>query len=161
MSRKHKSNPQQPSLWPDVGPPAEFARGYARKKHFAPDPDTAEASAVVRGALADALDAAFTGGCLGFVLWQADTFPENVRGFVEELVELARDNDRAGVVKLLRKWGLDVFQALATSLFPELYAGDPLAVGLVPAAGPERCGKKRVTVAAGAAKLLGAVARSA
>jgi hypothetical protein len=138
VGRKHKENPAQGFLFDrwDGEPPRP--RGYARRRHFAAVPPPDEAAAVVRGALADALERSFTAGPLGDVLWQGESFLPHVRAFVEELTELARDDDRAGVVLLLRRWGLDVYQALALALFPELYCGDPLAVGIVPAGVPDR-----------------------
>jgi hypothetical protein len=143
VNRK-RDNPQQKPLFDpwDGEPPRP--RGSARRRHFAAIPPPDEAAAVVRGALADALERSFTAGPLGDVLWQGESFLPHVRAFVTEVIELARDDDRAGVVLLLRKWGLDVYQALALALFPELYCADPLAVGVVPAGGPERAGADRM-----------------
>jgi hypothetical protein len=156
VNRK-RDNPAQGFLFdPWCGEPPS-PRGYSRRRHFARVPTPDEAAAVVRGALADALEKSFTAGPLGDVLWQGESFLPHVRAFVADVVELAQDGDRAGVVLLLRKWGLDVYQALALSLFPELYCADPLAVGLVPAGGPERAGADRMKAFA---KLLNDVAKA-
>lgn len=153
MSNRKRPHDHTPPLF-DPGPP----RGYARRGHFRPVPDTAEAAAVVRGALADKLDAEFTEGALRDVLWNGERLPKGAVEFIERVIELAEERDRAGIVKAFRAYGMTVFQSIALALFCELYANDPLAVGLVPAAGVERVGTDRLKAFAA---LLADVARSA
>lgn len=132
--------------------PAPFARGYARRSRlFQAAPDAAEAAAVVRGAIADALDKSFVDGPLGLVLWQGDRADPAAAAFVEKVIDLAEERDRLGVWKAFQKYGLSVFQAVAVAVAPELYADDPQAAGVVPS-NPERVGAARL---AAFAKLLG------
>jgi hypothetical protein len=126
----------------DPGP--AYARGYARARHFAAHPDAAEAAAVIRGALAEALEESFESGPLREVLWNGDHPSERARAFIERVIDMAADGDRAGIWIAFQRFGLDVFQAVALATCPEMYAADPLAAGIVPAAGPERVGVERL-----------------
>lgn len=100
-----------------------------------------KAAAVVRGAMARTLDRGFTAGPLGGVLWQGDELPPEAVRFVQRFSDLAARRDHPGMLAALRGYGLDVFQALACVLFPELYGG--VGRGLAPDGGPERVGKDR------------------
>jgi len=124
--------------------PIPRTRGYHRKKHFTRVPEDAAACArLVRGAMADQLDRDFSDGMLGTVLWQGVQWLEGTHQFVHELCELARENDREGMVRLLQRFGLDVYQAIASCLFAEIFTRDPDAEGLVPDVGPRRVGLER------------------
>jgi hypothetical protein len=139
VPRRKRDNPQQLYLF-DPGPP----RGYRRAKHFAPSPSAEEAAAVVRGALADKLDHEFSEGELAGVLWNGPRPPASAVRFIERVIELAEEGDRAGIWKAFQGYGLTVFQAVALALFAELYADDPQASGLVPVSGVERVGAERL-----------------
>lgn len=139
MSRKRTSQ-NQPAIPGMESPP----RGYTRRKQFCARPSPDEAAAVVRGALADTLDDSFCNGPLGFALWQSEDLPESAKTFIATMIEHAEDRDRLGMVKTFRRYGLSLFQEIALALFPELYADDPAAVGIVPDGGPERVGRERL-----------------
>jgi len=154
MPPRKSRNRSQPRLdGVEWGPP----RVYERLGVFEAVPPPDEATKVLRGVLADALERSFTDGPLAVVLLQTDEFPEHALRFVRELSTRARANDHEGALELLRAWMLRVFQDVAVALFPEIYAGDPRAVGLVPEGGPERVGKKRLDATAAAGRLLAAV----
>jgi hypothetical protein len=106
-------------------------------------PSADVAGAIIRGAMARTLDGGFCDGELGAVLWQLDELPPGAVRFIQAFVKLAQANDQAGMLRALRGYGLDVFQALAATLFPELYGGPSGARGIAPDGGPERVGRER------------------
>lgn len=166
MSRKC-SLPPGPYLF-DPGPPRAWNR---RRRNFAPEPAAEEAAAVIRGAIVDALDKSFEDNILGVTLWQAfdaeawgrtpdgtlkaaAKLPQDeakrlndadvrAQQFAAEVVELARDGDQLGILRLFQRYGLDVFQAMMVCLFPELFTKDEFAVGVIPRGGLERVGADR------------------
>jgi len=79
-----------------------------------------EKAALARGVFAERLDKGYLEGPLGWLLYR-DSPDESAR-----------------------RWGLEVFQALALAVLPEEYGDDPNAAGLVPRGGGKRVGADRL-----------------
>ena len=142
--------------------PIHFAKSRApRNKWFQSDKSRehlAQVCSMIRGALIAKMEALFTEGSLGAVLWQgADWTPDTIR-FVSRFFAL--NQDREAALELLRQYGLHVFSEMMLGMFPREFGEDPevvaraeaahcsdrLAAGLVPDTGPQRAGSERTAL---------------